>query len=200
MIVFNGMGPTTIETEEDLVLSAQRGNRAAFEELVRRTSRLVFGRLYLETGDAHLAEDLLQETLMRAFHGLGQLQQPATLRAWLLRIAQNVLTDAARREARHKRSAPARSRIDVLASVPGRDSSPEEAATRAEERQQVLAILRSLPDEYRQPLTLRYIAGADYEAIETQLGLSNGSLRGLLHRGLKMLRARLGSLEEQDSG
>ena len=81
MIVFTGMGPTTIETDEDLVLSAQRGNRAAFEELVRRTSRLVFGRLYLETGDAHLAEDLLQDTLLRAFHGLGQLQEPATLRA-----------------------------------------------------------------------------------------------------------------------
>ena len=133
MIVFTGMGPTTIETDEDLVLSAQRGNRAAFESTVRARARSVFGRLYLETGDAHLAEDLLQETLLRAFHGLGQLQQPATLRAWLLRIAQNVLTDSARREARHKRSAPPRSRIEALATVPCRDSSPEEEATRSEE-------------------------------------------------------------------
>ena len=88
----------------------------------------------------------------------------------------------------------------MLASVPGRGSSPHEEAARTEEREQVLAVLRSLPDEYRQPLTLRYIAGADYEAIETQLGLSNGALRGLLHRGLKMLRTRLGDEANSASG
>ena len=55
-------------------------------------------------------------------------------------------------------------------------------------------LLQSLPEEYRLPLTLRYITGADYETIETQLGLSNGSLRGLLHRGLKVLRSRLEGL------
>ena len=55
-------------------------------------------------------------------------------------------------------------------------------------RQQVLAVLRTLPDEYRLPLTLRYLAGADYETISRQLGLSNGSLRGLLNRGMTRLR------------
>ena len=62
---------------------------------------------------------------------------------------------------------------------------------REEQRQQVLAVLRSLPEEHRLPLTLRYIAGTDYDTISTQLGLTNGSLRGLLHRGLKMLKERL---------
>jgi DNA-directed RNA polymerase specialized sigma24 family protein len=53
----------------------------------------------------------------------------------------------------------------------------------------VLSLLRSLPEEYRLPLTLRYIGGADYETIGRELGLSNGSLRGLLHRGMEKLRA-----------
>jgi RNA polymerase sigma factor (sigma-70 family) len=75
--------------------------------------------------------------------------------------------------------------------VPANAPPPDEQAHRAEQRERVLAVLRSLPEEYRLPLTLRYLAGADYETIGTQLGLSNGSLRGLLHRGLKMLRARL---------
>ncbi len=180
------------ETDEVLVLEAQRGDRAAFEELVRRTSRLVFARLYLETGDNHAAEDLLQETWLRAYHALGQLQQPGTLRAWLLTIAQNVLTDAARRDARHKRAAPPRAGPDVLASLPGPAPLPDEEAARAELRERALAVLRSLPEEYRLPLTLRYLTGADYDDIAAQLGLSNGSLRGLLHRGLKLLRARLG--------
>jgi RNA polymerase sigma-70 factor, ECF subfamily len=55
----------------------------------------------------------------------------------------------------------------------------------------VLTALRSLPVEHREPLALRYLAGADYETISAQLGLTNGSLRGLLHRGLKMLKERL---------
>lgn len=179
------------EAEEMLVRSAQAGDRAAFEELIRRTSRLVFARLYLETGDPHAAEDLLQETLLRAYHALGQLKQPGTLRAWLLTIAQNVLTDDARRQTRRKRSGPPRAGPDVLATLPGAAPTPAEEAARAEQRDRVLAVLRSLPEEYRLPLSLRYLAGADYPTIETQLGLSNGSLRGVLHRGLKMLRARL---------
>lgn len=179
------------ETDEALVRKVQGGDRAGFEELVRRTSRLVFARLYLETGDTHRAEDLLQETLLRAYRSLNQLQEPGTLRAWLLTIAQNVLTDAARHDARQKRAVPPGSGSEFLKNVPAFSAPPEEEAARTELRGRVLAVLRSLPEEYRLPLTLRYITGADYEAIQTQLGLSNGSLRGLLHRGLKLLRSRL---------
>src|SRR5688572_1467619 len=93
-----------IDSEEILVGRAQRGDHAAFEELVRRTSRLVFARPYLETGDSHLAEDLLQETLLTAYRTLSQLTQTDKFRAWLLRIAQNVAIDAARRAHRQKRT------------------------------------------------------------------------------------------------
>ncbi|MCI0379950.1 MAG: sigma-70 family RNA polymerase sigma factor [Gemmataceae bacterium] len=179
-----------IETEAALVQMAQGGDRGAFEEIVRRTSRLVFARLYLETGDTHRCEDLLQETLLRAFRSIQGLHDPGQLRGWLLTIAQNVLTDAARRDNRQKRTAPPLA-SRPLAAIPGNHLPPEEEAARAEMRGQVLAVLRSLPEEYRIPLTLRYIAGADYETIETQLGLTNGALRGLLHRGLKILKTRL---------
>jgi len=182
-------------TDEDLVQAAQRGERTAFEELVRRTSRLVFARLYLETGDSHAAEDLLQETWLRAYHALGRLSEPGTFRAWLLTIAQNVLTDAARRDTRLKRTAPPRAGPGALAGIAGAAPLPDEEAARAELRERALAVLRSLPEEYRLPLTLRYLTGADYEAITAQLGLSNGALRGLLHRGLKLLRSRLQGIE-----
>jgi RNA polymerase sigma-70 factor (ECF subfamily) len=180
------------EADEALVRKAQGGDRAAFEEMVRRTSRLVFARLYLETGDAHRAEDLLQDALLRAYRALSELREPGQFRTWLLSIAQNVLTDSARREARQKRAEPPRAGLGALAGVPGPEPPPVEEAARAELRERVLDVLRALPEEYRLPLTLRYLAGADYATIETQLGLSNGALRGLLHRGLKLLRARLG--------
>jgi RNA polymerase sigma-70 factor (ECF subfamily) len=175
------------EPEDTLVERAQGGDRAAFEELVRRTSRLVYARLYLETGDRHQAEDLLQETLLTAFRTLGQLTQADRFRPWILRIAQNAAIDAVRHETRKKRTpVPAllQFRQDALETA-----RPEAHAEREELRQQVLAILRELPEEYRLPLTLRYLVGADYETIQTQMGLTNGSLRGLLRRGMERLRA-----------
>jgi RNA polymerase sigma-70 factor (ECF subfamily) len=178
------------DTEESLVRSARAGDRAAFEELVRRTSRLVFARLYLESGDAHRAEDLLQETLLVAFRSLRKLDDPAGFRPWLLKIARNVAIDAARHDLRQKRAGP-HADAKGLDQVAGNTPPPGEQVQQDELRQRVLAVLRSLPEEYRLPLTLRYIGGADYETIGTQLGLSNGALRGLLHRGLKLLRGKL---------
>jgi RNA polymerase sigma factor (sigma-70 family) len=73
---------------------------------------------------------------------------------------------------------------------------PMQAAQRQEEREHVLELLRSLPTEYREPLMLRYIGGADYETISRQLGLSNGSLRGLLNRGMARLREGMNALRQ----
>jgi RNA polymerase sigma-70 factor (ECF subfamily) len=177
------------DSDEILVGRAQRGEHAAFEELVRRTSRLVFARLFLETGDSHQAEDLLQETLLTAYRTLGQLTKPDKFRSWLLKIAQNLAIDAARRESRKKRTPEpqiVKLRQEAVATL-----RPEEHAEKEELRQQVLAVLRELPEEYRLPLTLRYLVGADYETIQAQMGLSNGSLRGLLHRGVQRLRAEM---------
>jgi RNA polymerase sigma-70 factor (ECF subfamily) len=179
------------DLEEALVRSARDGDRAAFEELVRRTSRLVFARLYLETGDAHRAEDLLQETLLIAFRSLRELTDVRGFRPWLLKIAQNLAIDASRRDLRQKRTPPAGASSVPLKTVTDHALRPEDQLAQDEMRAQVLAALRSLPEEYRLPLTLRYLAGGDYETICLQLGLTNGSLRGLLHRGLKMLRAKL---------
>jgi RNA polymerase sigma-70 factor (ECF subfamily) len=178
-----------IETDDILVERARRGDHAAFEELVRRTSRLVFARLYLETGDSHLAEDLLQETLLTAYRTLGQLTNTGKFRSWMLRIAQNIAIDAARRTARKKRTPElevVKMRQNALAPV-----GPDEHVEKEELREQVLAVLRDLPEEYRMPLTLRYLVGADYETIQQQMGLTNGSLRGLLHRGMERLRAEM---------
>ncbi len=180
------------EAELSLVTRALSGDRAAFDALVRQLGNLTYARLYLETGDAHRTEDLVQETWLRAYRCLAQLKKPELLRSWLLSIVQNVLIDEFRQHGRKKRLAPPQIDMDVLLNQPSAGLTPPESATRAEDREQVLDALRGLPEEYRLPLTLRYLFEADAEEIQQQLGLTNGSLRGLLHRGLKMLRARLG--------
>ena len=182
------------ESDESLVSKSRQGDRAAFEELVRRTAKLVFARLYLETGDVHRAEDLSQETFLLAWRKIRQLQDGSGVRPWLFTIAHCVLIDDVRRQSRQKRGGGVEA-VDALHEVRDSRPLPDESAQREESRQRVLSVLRSMPEEYRLPLTLRYIGGADYETIGQQLGLSNGSLRGLLNRGMARLRAALSDEE-----
>ena len=188
-------------SDESLVARSRAGDRAAFEQLVRRTARLVYSRQYLETRDAHRAEDLAQETFLAAWRSIGQVDDPRGFRTWLLSVARTVAADDYRRQNRKKRRA-ASGVAPYGADQGGRGHRgvdqqpdpappPDESAEREESLRRATDALKALPDEYGLPLTLRYIAGADYDTIGRQLGLSNGSLRGLLSRGLAKLRERL---------
>ena len=176
------------DADRELVDRARRGEADAFEELVRRSSRMVFARCVLETGDPQRAEDLTQETFLSAWRSIRKLKDATGFRAWLLRIAQNACIDAHRRGGRLRRSPPPAAGPEALETVADAASLPESGG---ESRDRALAILRSLPDEYRVPLTLRYLGGADFESIRLQMGVSPGSLRGLLNRGLALLRVEL---------
>ena len=185
--------------DDSLVVRSQAGHRAAFEQLIRRSTKLVFARIYLETARADRAEDLVQETYLLAWRSIGQLTDAAGWRSWLLAIAHSVVIDSARHDSRQKRGGVAGStstgfKQDIsreLESLPTPRPGPPELAGQAETKQQVLQALRDLPEDYRLPLTLRYLHGADYETIARQLGITNGSLRGLLNRGVTLLRQEL---------
>src|SRR3954469_12203060 len=113
------------ETDTALVTRARAGDRAAFEELVRRTGRLVFAKLYLDTGDPHRAEDLTQDTFLLAFRSLRQLADPAGVRAWLLAVAHRAMLDAVTRDTRLKRSGPTATGVE-LSLVPAAEPGPDE--------------------------------------------------------------------------
>lgn len=193
------IGSSTGEpSDERLAERSRGGDRAAFEQLVRRTARVVYARQYLETRDCHRAEDLTQETFLLAWRSIGQLSDGGGFRAWLLSIARSVATDAYRRDHRRKRDGGSKREEFAGAADTVADGAPtpDEAAAREDTRRRVTGALKALPEEYGLPLTLRYIAGADYETISRQLGLSNGSLRGLLSRGMAKLREKLKTKDE----
>jgi len=113
-------------------------------------------------------------------------------------VARTAAIDANRRESRKKRSKRS-STLESADEIADGGAGPAQQAEGEESRLRVLASLRALPEEYRLPLTLRYIGGADYETISRQLGLTNGSLRGLLNRGIARLRDQMRSREPAGS-
>src|SRR4051812_23398077 len=144
-----------------LVRRAQGGDRAAFEQLLRRTARLVYAKVYLDVPDRHRAEDVVQETFLTAWRRIAQVTEPAGFRAWLLTVARTTAADARRRESRKKRSGPSRPLASgpddttAASDVPDPGPSPVEAIERREERGRLLELLQRLPDEYSLPIALR---------------------------------------------
>ena len=190
----SGVGPLSVA----LIRRAQAGDRAAFEQLVRATARLVYARLYPDIGDRDQTEDLVQETYLTAWRSIAQLREvpdASAFRRWLLTIARTTRIDASRRSTRKKRTATALAQ-DAAAHAVDVSTQPDEIALRRERHDRALGLLRSLPEEYRLPLSMRYLAGADHADICRQLGVSAGSLRGLLHRGMARLRALFQAADE----
>jgi RNA polymerase sigma-70 factor (ECF subfamily) len=174
--------------EQGLIERSRLGDRQAFARIVHQTARLVYARVALDVPDKHRAEDITQEVFLAAWRSIGQLEDAGALRAWLLAIAASKVADDVRRSGAFKRSANV---IEATENVPAPSGDPAAEVQSRDQRDRALAALRGLPEEYREPLTLRYLAGADYDTIGRQLALSNGALRGLLHRGLALLRKRL---------
>src|SRR3954468_3609880 len=103
------------------------GDRASFEELVRRTARLVFARVFLEVEDVHRAEDLVQETFLVGWRSIRQVSVASGFRSWLFAIAHSVVVDSIRRESRKKRSGK-REEGDVIATIAASSTGPMAAA------------------------------------------------------------------------
>jgi RNA polymerase sigma-70 factor, ECF subfamily len=175
-----------------LVARAQKGDRVAFEKLVHGTARLVYAQIVASIRDRQKAEDLLQETYVSAWRAIGSVQSPGGFVTWLLTLARNTTLDAIKFEGRKKRGGKdAATRSGLENDLPDDGLTPPENAELAEAREHALRLLDELPDEYRRPLALRYLAGADYDTICRQLHLTDGSLRGLLNRGMALLRERM---------
>jgi RNA polymerase sigma-70 factor (ECF subfamily) len=171
-----------MDRSEDLplVLRAQAGDRTAFEELIRAHARLVWASVYGWVRDPGWTEDLVQETFLRAWEAIRELKQPEAFRGWLLTIARRLAW----------RQAEVAGRMDVVPAVPDR-VGPVDADDPEEAREEVQKALARLPERYRVPVTLHLLNGLEYGAIGKLTGLANGSLRGLVARGVAKLRAEL---------
>jgi len=157
----------------DLVGAAQRGDRAAFRAIYDRFVGVVHSVVLARVPPADAA-DLVQDVFLAAYERLHTLREPAAFPGWILAIARNRASD-------HRRAPPSGELVEP--SVP-----PVPVA----EAREVLAAITALPETYRETLIMRLVEGLTGPEIAEHTGMQPGSVRVHLHRGMRLLRERLG--------
>lgn len=157
--------------------AARAGDESAFARLYDRYARIVHGVLLARVHRQDV-EDLVQDVFLTAWRRLDGLRDPAAFGGWIAMIARNRATDA------HRRAADL---VELPAQIESRAAAPAEAEAKA-----ALAAIRTLPEAYHETLMLRLVEGLTGPEIAARTGLTPASVRVNLHRGMKMLREKLG--------
>src|SRR5437660_7449053 len=165
--------------EREVYRAAIRGDRDAFEMTISTHSRTLFAIAYGILQNREEAEDAVQDALVKAWKSRWRVRNPEKFPAWLCMIARHRARDVFRKW----RTVP-------ISDEMTEPIESEATDTTALDRQLHFA-LAALPELHRSALTLRYFEEMDYRTIENTLGLSNGSLRGILGRALASMRKQL---------
>jgi RNA polymerase sigma-70 factor (ECF subfamily) len=187
-------------TEAAAVLArARQGDSEAFRALVERHSRSVFRLAFRMTGNEQDAEDVVQESFLRAYRQLGRFESRANFGTWLYRIVANCSVDLMRsKQARHDQVRG--DSLDDLMEMPAADApGPERMAQSAEIQRRVQAALEALSPLERAAFTLRHYEGRSIDEISAALGLGTSAAKHSVFRAVKKLRVALAPLRSQQS-
>jgi RNA polymerase sigma-70 factor (ECF subfamily) len=186
----NGQSPPGAETpaisddsDAALVRLSREGQRDAFGQLYQRYARMVHGILLAKV-PALEAEDLVHEVFLRALPRLHRLRDATRFGAWLAAITRNMARDYYRQPRAQIERFDDSSATDANATPDGQDQADKAA--------EILRSVRSLPEAYRETLILRLVEGMTGPEIAAKTGLSHGSVRVNLSRGMQQLREKLG--------
>lgn len=178
----------TPELEEELdrlVVAARDGDRAAFDEVVRRTYVDTYTLAMRLTGNEEDARDVVQEAYLRAWKGIRRFRGDARFTTWMYRITANTAYTLVQRRRRRRTETldavdePAETLVSAL---------PEAAAESAAMMEQLGEAVNALPPKLRSIVVLKDVYGLSHEAIAEELGISVAAAKVRLHRGRKKLR------------
>jgi RNA polymerase sigma-70 factor (ECF subfamily) len=175
-----------VDSDAELVSRAQAGEREAFEELVRRHADHLYSVVRHVCGSVEEAEDVAQESFLRAWRSIGSFRSDARFFTWLYRIGIN---EAKRRRERQPPSAMVVG-FDggVEIDPPDVRAAPDERASEAEVRRALERAVRALPLKYRAPLILRDIEGLSNAEAASVLELGEAAFKSRLHRARSAVR------------
>lgn len=166
--------------DEDWVRSARAGDRGAFDRLVERHAPRLYRIARAQVGDATLAEDLVQETFLKAYVALRTFRFDARFFSWLYRILANAVAE-------HRRNTARRRELDARVLTTGETSDP----IAKEDREELRRAMAELPEEFRTALILREWGDLTYAEIAELLGCPIGTVDSRIARARQMLVEKL---------
>jgi len=176
-----GIEPTDVE----LVRAYRNGDIRAFEELHRRYVASIYRLVRRKLGDALLAEDIAQETFMKALKMMDRVDDSFNFGGWVHTVARNLCFDELRRRQRDLRAEGSDEDDDeFLANLPStsRSFDPVDVQESNETRRRVWSVAQRLPEKYRLVLTLRELQDLSYRQIARTLKMSESAVETLLYR------------------
>jgi RNA polymerase sigma-70 factor (ECF subfamily) len=179
-------------TDPQLVALAQQGDLPAFEELVKKYQREIYGLAYRLVLDAEEAKDLAQQAFLQAFVHIRGFRQQAQFRTWLFRIAINQCYNYLK--SKKKFGDP----VDCEEFEVVGEGSPEEDLVAQEEHRRLYAALDHLPAKQRAVITLKLEQGLSYDEISAVLGGTAGAARVNYCQALKTLKKYLQNEDEHE--
>ncbi len=190
-------------TDQEVVALARHGQETAYRELVRRYERPIFSLVYRMVRDRELAEDLAQETFVKALNAIESYRPEFKFSSWIFKIANNAAIDHLRRRELDTLSldgsphAETPEAIEATALQIGdrQETALEEVEARELGGEIEVAIARLRP-EYRSCILLRHVEGRAYEEIAEILGLPLGTVKTYIHRARNELRLSLAHLKQ----
>jgi RNA polymerase sigma-70 factor (ECF subfamily) len=172
---------------------ARSGDGDAFRLLVERHSRNVFRLAFRMTGNEHDAEDVVQETFLRAYRQLDKYETRASFGTWLFRIASNYSLDLLRSRKRRedKRERGMAEQTGILEGMPSLNPGPDRVAFSGQVQGHVQAALGELSDQERMAFVLRHFEGMSIVEIGNVLGTNTNATKHSIFRAVQKLRRSL---------
>jgi RNA polymerase sigma-70 factor (ECF subfamily) len=180
-------------TDAVFVTKARSGDTDAYRVLVERHSRALFRLAFRMTGNEQDAEDVVQESFLRAYRQLGKFDERASFGTWLYRIATNYSLDLVRsRKRRSANLAPQNPEMDdPILSLPSGDPNPERMTLSGEVRERVTEAMKDLSATERTAFILRHFEGMCIEEVSRVLDCQPGAAKHSVFRAVQKLRRAL---------
>ncbi len=178
--------------DAELVAGARRGDREAFGQLVERWQRPLFARALRATRSVADADDLVQETFLKAWQGLARFRDDAAFGGWTLRILANLAADRGRRGQRQVELPD-----EAAAALPDGRPGPEDTLLAGELERAVAGALEAIPDgRKKEVFRMRFVEGRTVNEIAGALGVHSGTVKVHLFRLARDLRRRVTGRED----
>ena len=190
-------------TDAAAVALARDGDSEAFHALVERHSRAVYRLAYRMTGSPQDAEDVVQETFLRAYKQLGRFESRANFGTWLHRIAVNCSIDLIRSRPHREAAHDAPDLEQFGAAVEASDTSrvsPERLMLSTEVQERISSAMSGLSAMERAAFTLRHFEGRSIEEISQSLGLKTNATKHSIFRAVRKMRLALEPLADFGAG